>query len=469
MALSIELSTQQSSCFEPTDILCGVVRLRTPADGEPCEALYITLQGLSKVRLRQTGDDIGNKYEKPSSQGVLIEKSVLLVGATDLQLAGNHCWPFSFELPSYVGRSEGYNSDSSGALFNTTSPWKGTVDAGHHPLPPSMYHFQQTGFNCAVEYVLSARLIRPPYALRSLRHNLTTVETITLRPRPRSQTKTDGQQESVQDIHANFSLKNNKSKLSKILGYSCLRSHHETETTAGGLCLRVSLPTVIHTTDSTPIPISIHATCGASGPHVAEQVHIEKFIVQIAVHTRVRAGAQQEAQTTILSLCERSLNVALQSKESHASGPNIDNPSKSDGGDHLPSPSHRNLDDCMGALIRSALRQHEIVPEFATYNIFRAYSLRLYMRFRARGQTFSFRRKDIPLSIPLTNAWNNQDQTPPYDITVPSSISGSRETISNQVPGSNSVIDFPGAAVERQDCGEEELPAYSRRRRPASL
>ncbi|KAK5074420.1 hypothetical protein LTR70_010233 [Exophiala xenobiotica] len=53
----------------------------------------------------------------------------------------------------------------------------------------------------------------------------------------------------------------------------------------------------------------------------------------------------------------------------------------------------------LGKMARESFRRGEWVPEFATYNIFRAYSLRFSISLSFAGKTLSFRQDNIPVEV----------------------------------------------------------------------
>ena len=117
-----------------------------------------------------------------------------------------------------------------------------------------------------------------------------------------------------------------------------------------------------------------------------------------------------------------------------------------------------------GTILRQALRKHGIVPEFSTYNIFRAYSLQLSVRLRAAGQNFTFRRKEIPISIPMTASLETALRLPPpYD--APMDAAWAADGPRNQVD----VADEQIVCLEGQPPdGVDQLPPYTRHRGPIS-
>lgn len=450
--------------YAPNDLISGVVRLHTESDLSPCESLYTTLQGQVWASLTQADDGfVTHKIAGGQlSQALLIRKSVLLAHKTELKSPGNHCWPFCFKLPSHTDSSTGYDGANPNGCFDGLSPWKGFIDAEYHPLPPTMVCFDRTGLNCAVEYTLVARLIRPPFTLLSSHSNLSTTKTLRIRSAPTSPGASI--HDATQTVKWDAILTNRNQIWTKIRHPHYSQSHPSLGRETGQLHLELVFPTIIHLQETTPIPIVIKAN-SADGTHLdVDQLLVKKISIQLVVCTMVRVGLRHQIRTAVLSLYEDSFTLTLKHDRTEEDHHGVACPQD---GASAGSTAARNLNigtTHTGTILRQALHKHGLVPEFSTYNIFRAYSLLLSVRLRAAGQKFTFRRKQIPISIPMMASLDPAlRQPPPYD--APMNAEWDPDGPRNQVD----VEDEPIVCHEGQPRdGVDELPPYTRYRGPIS-
>lgn len=417
MALSIVLSGDNSSYYSSGDMICGVVKLCTTEPSEPCESLSIIFVGQTQVSLtRHDADMVSDRRPRHLSQGFLVRKSILLESATNIQGPGTSYWPFSFLIPTHVDFSLGHDSASWGDLFECHTPWKGSIDADAHSLPPSMCY--NSGFRCSVTYALIARLIREPGALLQSKRDLSATHIIQIRHRDDHLSQITNQHKpSIQSVQCDFPVAHGgvadriglcARKMTKLT--ECL-SKPQTMSRNGVLRLRVILPLILKQNDPRPIPIGISFRYIGSDPVEAdEKVSVTYFTVELLSTSNVRAGMRRQEQTTIMPLYKSSFTQSLRSGTAESSQAGDD--------------GAENLDTHMGTILRSALRKYDLVPEFATYNIHRAYSLRIRMKFRAFGQTVSFRKDNIPLQLPgIFKAEADNRGISPYSATMDHSTS----------------------------------------------
>ena len=308
MALSIELPDPSVPSYSPNDLLCGVVKLHTASIFQPCESLCITLQGTIRTSVRQNDDQLVDKQASThqSSQAFLIRRSVLVARDTELVPTGAHCWPFSFIVPAQVDVNMGFNSANPlGDGFEAEAPWKGVIDGGHHPLPPSMT-FRHTKFSGAIEYVLVARLIRPPSVLCK-RHNLSTVQIVQIQ-QTRRQQWTPGYSET-QDVNLATSRTSTRSIITNLRMFRrrCLRTERHKPRTANSIQLKMSFPVMVDLHDTSPLRIAVSIEHISSDPtHEPKQmqVTIKMISISLAICTMVRVGTLKDSQITVHNLCE---------------------------------------------------------------------------------------------------------------------------------------------------------------------
>ncbi|KPI37654.1 uncharacterized protein AB675_4006 [Cyphellophora attinorum] len=465
MVLFIETTDgREWPSYAPNDLITGVVRLHTDKDLSPCESLYITLQGQARASLTQPDDGFvrHNIAGDQSSRAPLIRKSVLLAHSTELKSPGNHCWPFCFRLPSHTDSSIDYDGANRNGSFECLSPWRGSIDAGYQPLPPTMVYFDHTGFNCAVEYTLVARLIRPPFTLLSSHINMSTTKTLTIHSAPASPGTHIS--DAMQTVSWDAVLTKGNQIWTKIRRHSSSQGHPSLEPQTGQLRLELVFPTIIHLWKTAPIPI-VFKVNSADGTHLdLDQLLIKKISIHLVVCTMARAGLRQQTRTTMIPLYEDSFTIPLTHDRPEKDHHGVTSPQDGASAESIAGCNLNTDATQTGTILRQALRKHGIVPEFSTYNIFRAYSLQLSVRLRAAGQKFTFRRKEVPISIPMKASLENAFQLPPpYD--APMDAAWAADGPRNQVD----VADEQVVCLEGQPpVGVDQLPPYTRRRGPIS-
>lgn len=438
MALSIVLSGRQPPYYSSGDIICGTVQLSTSAPCEPCESLSIIFVGQAQVFLtHHDADMVSALRARHSSRAFLIRKSVLLESRANFNGLGTSYWPFSFLVPSHVDFDLGHDIASWGDLFEWHTPWKGSIDADAHPLPPSMSY--DSSFRCSVSYVLIARLIRQPGAILHGIHDLTATCAIRICHHREGLDGIVTQNSSAsQSIESDILLTH--SRVADKLGQCArrmtrLRAHSsgsQSMASTGRLKLRVILPSVIEQHDPRPLPVGFSFCYIGSDPIEAnQQVSVINFTVKLLAITSVRVGMRRQEQRSVMQLYSGGFNQSLEVAASE------DSPS-GDGFDCL--------DIHMGTLLRSALGKYDLVPEFSTYNIHRAYTLEIRMKIRVLGQNFTFRRENIAVQFPGIRKAEFVGGVPPYSVIV------------NNVTGTLSVS--ADSYSPREDCGTSP-PAYS--------
>lgn len=459
MALFIESTDSNWPSYAPGDLVCGVVRLHAKSDHEPCESLYITLEGQISVSLKRPHDGFVNHQSSShlSSQAFLIKRTILLVSATDLQPAGNHCWPFSFKLPLFTDSGTGYDSAHPGHCFEATSPWKGSVDTEHHPLAPSMRCLIHSGMLCTVDYILAARLVRPPASLALSLQNL--CNTQQLKIRSQNINTNIGTGGILQSIELNSIITHRCNRLRSFLRPLCSQNQPPVSSVTGRVHLEIRLPTTINLRDTAPIPITVQTVYIGRDHCVNEQLEIRRLSIQLKACTMVRVGEEHQSRTATMPLYEGQFILPLKHDTSYSYShdkfwPGQDSPAR------FTTTQDMDLETRIGRAVREALHKHEIVPEFASYNIFRAYSLQLTVRLRLCHRTITFNRDRIPLSLPMSAASETYERAPSYEtITATNCTASSLD--SQTFPGDGS---FSPLDTQSQDSGNC-LPPYERRRR----
>ena len=459
MTLFIESTDLNWPSYAPGDLICGVVRLHAKGDHELCESLYITLQGQMSVSIKRSDDGFINHQNNShfSSQAFLIKKTILLASATDLQSTGNHCWPFCFKLPSFTDSSTGYDSAHPGHCFEAVSPWKGSVDAEYHPLPPSMKYFGHSGLVCTVDYMLAARLVRPPSSLALSRQNSCTTHHINVRSRNIG--SGNSIRKKSQLIELDSIIRCSGTGLRSMLRPLFSQNQQTGSSVAGKLHFEVKLPTTFNLQDTAPISIKLYTAYTSNDLPIGEQVEVKKFSIHLAACTMVRVGNRQQTRATIMPLYEGRFILPL--KPDIASSSNHDKISAEQlSSTRFLTVRDRDLEFQIGKAMRQALRKYEVVPEFASYNIFRAYSLQLTVRLRIGDQNITFTRDQIPVSVPMSPTLETYEQAPAYETIMASSW------VANGFASQSLLGDESLTLLDTQSQnGGDSLPPYEGRRR----
>ena len=82
--------------------------------------------------------------------------------------------------------------------------------------------------------------------------------------------------------------------------------------------------------------------------------------------------------------------------------------------------------DNLRKLLQASIARQKLVPEFATFNVFRVYALGLFIRLKVAGRTLTLQRSNIPVhvtdcaeirSAPPRNPVSDVNVVPPYATT----------------------------------------------------
>ena len=413
MSLTIRLSQVSKTNYAPGDWIGGVVRYTAAKTDEDLECIGISFSGTTTAQVtRNNTDMVTSSSVHKVSKGCLFRQYVNLEHTKKLHGSGTFAWPFLFRIPPTAVYKEGYNNDSEAAATSTGSPWKGEDDAEAHPLPPSFCY--KNAFSCSVQYQLCAKLTRLPSSILQGQCNLTTSCEVRILPRlhvPRHDLESFGHR--TQKYFCNFEI-SHRTKL-QALAMKARQLGHFSSTQpccqSGSIQLRITVPKVIIACSQAPIIPSVELTCSGC-EHLAqvETVRVKSFTFDLVSLTEVRAGVHTATQVQNLNLCRSTFTLPV-----FASDDLRDRP------DDVPGCGGTLEGD--GRAAREAFRRSRAVPEFATYNIFRAYTTKFKISIDFKGKTLSFQQQNIPVQVvdyaDDMGTLNGQSSPPPvYTVTT---------------------------------------------------
>jgi hypothetical protein len=399
MALSIVLSNDEGVPFTPGSLVLGVVKLVALCD-LPIGSVAISFVGRSKVLLVHSYGDMTTSRSDYKSCGYLFCKNLNLYSGKYTHPKGTYVWPFVFRIPGFAHSNlDGYTD--MGDAFDHRPPWRGSDAFGHHPLPPSMDH---TGaFNCSVEYLLHATLIRPPESRFAFSNNVGISKSIQVECPPERIDSEDGSEWPYETYHHNFQIRcvnpstSMKNRVILMIRRSAQSPVEATPRPKLGIQLCVLVPKIVGTRPDTTIPILLSATClGMTGAKKDEcladvqfpspTITIKRFTISISAHTKVRAGCHYPVEKKKVFLGKGACEIPLTG----------DAPDREISNEATPFPTNSvNLGDV--ANVRFPYKR--LVPDFSTYNIFRAYCLDLRFKVEYAHKTFKFAIRDIPVRV----------------------------------------------------------------------
>ena len=71
-------------------------------------------------------------------------------------------------------------------------------------------------------------------------------------------------------------------------------------------------------------------------------------------------------------------------------------------------------------LLQASIARQKLVPQFATFNVFRAYALGLFIRLKVAGRTLTFQRSKIPVQVTdCAETGSAPPRNSVSDVTVP--------------------------------------------------
>ena len=419
MSLTIRTSQESKTHYAPGDWIGGVVCYTTAKTDENLGSLGISFAGTTTARVTSNNTDmVTSSSVHKASKGCLFRQYVSLHRTKKLQGSGTFAWPFVFRIPHTAAYKEGYDADSEEAHSSRGTPWKDENDAEAHPLPPSFCY--RSGFSCSVQYQLCVKLIRLPCSILQGQSNLSALCDIRIRPVICSlPMDLESLQQAKRKFFCNFEI-SHKTMFQALTMKARQLGHFATShpcCQTGSLHLRMSLPRVIETNSEAPIPPSIKLTC-LGCEHVAQiaTVHVKSFTFDLVSVTKVRAGDNCATQVQNLNLCRSTFTLPVSIEE----GPGTES-------DRIRQSVE--VMEGLGKVAREALRKSRAVPEFATFNIFRAYTLKFKISIEFAGKTLSFQQQKIPVQVvdyadDVGNPTGQLCQPPDYTTTTDSPVVG---------------------------------------------
>jgi hypothetical protein len=288
-----------------------------------------------------------------------------------------------------------------GDTFDHRPPWRGSGAFDHHPLPPSMDH---TGtFNCSVEYLLHATLIRPPKPHIAFSNNVCISKFIQVDCPPARIDSEAGNEWPYETYHHNFQIRcvnpstSMKNRVILMIRRSAQSSMEAAPRPKISIQLSVLVPKIVGTRPDTTIPILLSATClGMTGAKKvgcladvqfsSPTMSIKRFTISILTHTKVRAGCHHPVEKKKVFLGKGACEIPLTG----------DAPGREVSNEATPFPTNSvNLGDIANGRFPCG----RLVPDFSTYNIFRAYCLDLRFKVEYAHKTIKFAIRDIPVRV----------------------------------------------------------------------
>lgn len=402
MALSIILSQDASTVYTPGSVVSGTVKL-TAATEQAIESVTIFFTGQCKVLLIHSRGDMIMSRTDYRSCGHLFSQHRTLYRGKYTHREGTYMWPFAFRIPTFAYPTFLPGPDGRGNFFERKPPWRGTNYPEPHPLPPTLdYH---GAFLCSVEYVLHATLVHPPNSYIFFRNNLDVSKRILVQC-TRAQRVLELPTGSPHHIRQRtFHIQplepttSHQRRILSSLGHAAKRAISSPDIPQLSFTLSIFVPKVLEEKSDKPIPILLSVThnrqrqgsqCSPEDVDVALPViQVKHFALFVIVHTHVRAGCHELSEKKKLSLGTGACEIPV-TKEHLASG-------LLDSSNDSPL-SNGNLVN-LGDVANIRVDPVRIIPEFSTYNIFRAYSLELKLHLVCGGKSMKFEFRDITVDI----------------------------------------------------------------------
>lgn len=404
MSFSIGLASPAPHFYSPGDLVCGTVSLDAVSDAA-IESVAITFSGYSNVTIGPNQGQVAPKPTARRSDHTLFRHQQLLQGSHRCG-KGNSVWPFRFRLPNHVQLEIVPNGSCEPFC---QSPWRSPHDAEVTVLPPSM---RCAGvFTCSVEYVLVARLIRPPHAHLFGNEDLTARRTLRVRPGRLSDvpyvcmgnTKTllfqhEIPMKSCPSVAKNWFVSKTRSE-----------SGVSASPTSSEVFFCVQIPSIMDVRNLASNKFTISATSDSASA-IRQQIQISRYRIELAVHTRVRTETARHAETGVIVLMEGTTTTEI--RKQRANGFHPQTPATHGGHEH------ELAEDEVAAIPLTIAHKQicDLPPEFACLNIFRAYTLNYCFRLQYGSTKASFENRDIPISIADGTLTKAQEQHMPRDI-----------------------------------------------------
>lgn len=486
MTLEIVLQDAKRSYYRAGDLLCGVVQFKSSIE-EQVQSIDISFYGTSQALLRESKNNntTGSQNQVWQSWATLCRHNAILLQTRQTLIAGTHVWPFAVRIPDHVAGMSFHESVNQSPLFTHEPPWMGSHDVENHPLPPSFHNDAQN--RSRIEYRLHARLIRPPSALVQYTHNIEALQVVKIEPSPKTQTNPEAKNQNLYQFWLNITKTKPLAKwmCTDILKPICQRREHpkvlqnSVSENIPVICICVVVPEVLELRSFNPITVSIGASLeGHSGSDTFrsedisgrgggdDYIQIRNFKLELEVHTYIRAGAHRTADTMQFLLCSGSCNVPLhRSKDqdmrhgerrqqmislfSDAFGLRVQNTCHQRVGK-----TNEEVVD-LGCRIRSVLENHNITPEFSTYNIFRAYKLRFRIKASYSGKNFTCEQRGIPVEVISCTSTTNADTAR----SAPNACDRSHSDFASPIE----LLDYVSSGNSQQRCSLDLFPMNMRR------
>lgn len=414
MSLSICLASPTPDFYSPGDVVCGTVSLDAGSDAT-IESVAITFSGYSDVALGPEPSQIAPKTTARRSGYLLFRQQQLLQGAHWCE-KGISAWPFQFVLPKY-GRLEMSTVEAAEPVCQ--SPWRSLHDVEASFLPPSMR--STSAFACSIEYVLVARLLRPPQAHLFGGQDLTARRTVRVRPGRLSDfpyacmSKTDMsvfQHELPARACPSIAKKLFSSRKGSDPG--SLDSSSSDEVVL--FCVRV--PSILNVRNLASNKFAIFAISNSTVA-TRQEIRVNRYRVELAIHTRARTETAKQSEVGVIVLAEGSMTTQIR-QDCHISvcPQNITRPILAE---------HTIAEGDLTAIPLSVPHKQicDLPPEFASVNIFRAFTLNYLFQLQHGSVKVSVEGRAIPTSVADgTLKTAHPLQVPPDTFDVPPSYEG---------------------------------------------
>lgn len=402
MSLRIVLSGNERGFFHPGDCVKGVVRLNVPREGR-AESISLSFFGRSLVIIPQGGGD------NSRSCGYLFRQQIILQQGLQFHANQTFYWPFAFQLPRHASflYPDEINAANIDGVFCNNPPWRGSSEAETIALPSS--NLYEGKFNCQVEYVLQARLSRPPSSyLFSNTDCSTYTHIIVFSHAPTMAHFADSPARQLQSFHQSFFISpSHKARRICSLPREILRrAHHRDQVPSVPfrsihLSIHIFLPKLINLQARSPIQIGIRGTHPCNEVPQFD-VHIKRLKLDLISHTKVRASSASTAECRRFRLVEATCEIPVRERDpledQYYAGLNTELDHEDE---YLQFVTERGLEVTYlekHATVSTPSGSH-LVPEFVTYNIFRAYSLVVVCEMDYGDERFTFTKKGIPVQL----------------------------------------------------------------------
>jgi Arrestin (or S-antigen), N-terminal domain len=405
MALSIVTSHHGSQTLRPGQLVCGVVKLETTSESYS-ESISISFTGHSSVSVIPESGNMAGLQAIRRSCAYLFRRHSILQKEKQLLRKGTYAWPFAFRIPLYATFACSNEGHSINDYFNCESPWRGSFDAESLPLPPSTHHSGKV--DCFVRYTLHARLIRPPTAHLFSSSDLAACEDVKIGPLlsqiDRTLICSDWPYNTFRR-HFPACTSRRAPPLKSIFQKSkerTVRVPQDVTDTAADIYFQAMIPKVVNVRAHSPVRIFVYAT-SSKPAGTQNKINIKSFRIDLVIHTKARVDSTQVVENQSIILGQGTCTIPL-----FPHTPEFDHDSDSSREAKYNHSSVHNDDrgfqdrrmnfTCLEGVTISSLG-HEMPPEFSTYNIFRAYTLKFKFKIRYGKVNFTFEEQGVPVKL----------------------------------------------------------------------